>query len=160
MVENWWHFRSGSTSSNISGVKLTGLPVWLSSYVDDKWQMNVRHSSSESTEKFIITILWTCFCSLQCVRQFQVRNAFCHSRVKVISVPSSCICEQTLRITICNTFIKYAKKATFDQSMVAMEVMCWVGKHQHQHINVHCVKNFCTHMKCEVKHNGDMGMGP
>ena len=36
--------------------------------------------------------------------------------------------------------------------------MCRVGKHQ-QHINVHCVKNFCTHMKCEVKHNGDMGMG-
>ena len=36
--------------------------------------------------------------------------------------------------------------------------LCWVEEHQNigWHINVHHVK---SHMKCEVKHNGYMGVG-
>ena len=38
--------------------------------------------------------------------------------------------------------------------------LCRVGEHQHRlaHQCSPCEKN-STHMKCEVKHNGDMGMG-
>ena len=35
----------------------------------------------------------------------------------------------------------------------------WRSTNTGWHINVHHVKYFWTHMKCEVKHNGDMGMG-
>ena len=32
----------------------------------------------------------------------------------------------------------------------------WGSNNIDWHINVHYVKNLCTHMKCVVKHNGDM----
>ena len=35
----------------------------------------------------------------------------------------------------------------------------WGSTNTGWHIDIHHVKNFFTHMKCEVKHNGDMGMG-
>ena len=34
----------------------------------------------------------------------------------------------------------------------------WGSTNTGWHINAHHVKN-CTHMTCEVQHNGDMGMG-
>jgi len=34
---------------------------------------------------------------------------------------------------------------------------CVLSTNTSWHINVHRVKNLHTHMKCEVKHNGDMG---
>ena len=41
------------------------------------------------------------------------------------------------------------------------DVVCRVGEHQHRlaHQCSLCYQFFCTHIKCEVNHNGNMGMG-
>ena len=43
---------------------------------------------------------------------------------------------------------------TYGLLAVSRHVLASIG----WHINVHHVK-LCTHMKCEVRHNWDMGMG-
>ena len=52
------------------------------------------------------------------------------------------------------------KKEADREATVWRRKLCWVGEHQHRlaHQCSPCEK-ISTHMKCEVKHNGDMGMG-
>ena len=72
LVENWWHFKNGSTFSNSSEVRLAGLSMWPSTCIDNQWQIKYKYSCMwvNKIENFITIILWACLCSLQCVWQF------------------------------------------------------------------------------------------